>query len=100
MGRPGAHSGMGLAAVAAWWVETIVRELGEKDAPTNPTQTTEMAKMRIARSTISNLSCFLKWGKGTCFDAQSEYRKRLLSVQKLVHFRHMTPFLITNVTYR
>jgi hypothetical protein len=62
VGRPGAQSGMGLAAVAAWWVEIGVRVLGENDAPAKPTQTTEMAKTRIARSIISNLLSFPEVG--------------------------------------
>jgi hypothetical protein len=51
-----------LAAVAAWWVEIGVRVLGENDAPAKPTQTTEMAKTRIARSIISNLLSFPEVG--------------------------------------
>jgi hypothetical protein len=62
VGKPGAQSGMGLAAVAAWWVEIGARVLGENDAPAKPTQTTEMAKTRIARSIISNLLSFPEVG--------------------------------------
>ncbi len=73
VGRPGAQSGMGLAAVAAWCVEIGGRVLGENDAPAKPTQTTEMAKTRIARSIISNLFSVQRRDKGTRPDAHLEY---------------------------
>ena len=47
-GSPGAHSGIGLAAVADWWLGTVRGADFDTEAAATPTKTIDSAKMRIA----------------------------------------------------
>jgi len=53
VGNPGAQSGIGLLAVAAWWLGSARLE-EETEAAATPTKTTDRAKMRTASFMIGN----------------------------------------------
>jgi hypothetical protein len=47
VGRPGAHSGIGIPAVAAWWLANARAVEGDTDAAAAPAKTVDRAMMRI-----------------------------------------------------
>ena len=64
-GKPGAHSGMGLLAVAAWWLAKGRAVEGAMEAAAAPAKAREMATMRMADFMIEGP--FISWGgKRTC----------------------------------
>jgi hypothetical protein len=57
-GSPGAQSGIGLVAVADWWLGRTRAEECETEAAATPTRTTESAKRRMASFIVGNLTIF------------------------------------------
>jgi hypothetical protein len=55
-GNPGAHNGIGLVAVADWWLGRNRTEECETEAAATPTKTIKSPKRRIASFIVSNLS--------------------------------------------
>jgi len=55
VGSPGAHHGIGLLAVADWWLGMALVVGDETEAAAAPATTTDRAKMRIASFIVGNL---------------------------------------------
>lgn len=55
VGRPGAHSGTGLLAVADWWLANGLSVEEVTEAAAAPARTRVKAKMRMASFMIGNL---------------------------------------------
>jgi hypothetical protein len=55
VGRPGAHSGTGLLAVADWWLARGLAVEEETEAAAAPARTRVRAKMRMTSFMIGNL---------------------------------------------